>query len=58
MAGLAAKRSAFRIHTSITSCYNDGYGGVCIRDLAKRDVATYGYLNMISASAGVSAIEM
>jgi len=29
-----------------------------VRDLAKRDVATYGYLNMLSGSAVVSAVEM
>lgn len=29
-----------------------------MRDLAKRDVATYGYLNMLSGSAVVSAVEM
>ena len=60
MADLAATRTSFKYHTVINGCYNDGYGGVCYtkRDLEKRDVATYSYLDMMSASAGLSALEM
>lgn len=55
MAAIAARRSTFRYRTTISSCYNNGYGGVCYK---KRDVlvATYPYLNMMSACAVISAI--
>jgi hypothetical protein len=63
MAALAARRSTFRFATTINSCYNDGSGGVCDRrrdTLERRNgyVATYPYLNMMSAAAGLCAIEM
>jgi hypothetical protein len=61
MASLAATRAAFRFPTDIDECVNDGSGGVCVkrRDIIKRGyVATYPYLNMMSAAAGLSAIEM
>jgi hypothetical protein len=55
MAALAAKRATFFIPASVDGCVNYGYGGICYR---KRDFATYGYLDMMSASAGLSALEM
>ncbi len=57
MALLASTRAAFIYPAYISGCYNDGYGGYCY---AKRDtyVATNGYLNMMSAAAGFSAIEL
>jgi hypothetical protein len=62
MAYLAATRSAFIYPTSIYDCVNYGYGGICYKkrdtDMTKRDVATYGYLDMLSASAGLAALEM
>ena len=59
MAALAATRATFTIPTEINGCVNYGYGGVCYRDvLEKRAVATYGYLDMMSAAAGLSAIEL
>lgn len=60
MAALAATRAAFVFPTEINGCVNYGYGGVCYkkRELEKRAVATYGYLDMMSAAAGLSAIEM
>jgi len=59
MAALAALRSTFVIPTEINGCVNYGYGGICYkkRELAKRAVATYGYLDMMAASAGFCAIE-
>lgn len=63
MAALAVRRSTFRFATTITTCVNDGSGGVCVKrralDLGKREsyVATYPYLNMMSAAAGICAIE-
>jgi hypothetical protein len=61
MAALAATRSTFIFPTTIDECVNYGDGGVCDkkRDLIKRGyVATYAYLNMMSGSAGLAAIEM
>ena len=64
MAALAARRSTFRFATTISACVNDGSGGVCVKqrdlNLGKRDgyVATYPYLNMMSATAGICAVEM
>lgn len=66
MADLAATRSAFIYDVTISGCYNNGGGGVCYkrrslegRGVEKRGyVAGYGYLNAMSASAGLSAIEM
>jgi len=61
MASLAATRAAFTVPTTINECVNDGSGGVCVkrRDISKRDyVASYPYLNTMSAAAGLSAIEM
>jgi hypothetical protein len=61
MAALAALRATFVIPTEINGCVNYGYGGICYKKrdtIEKRAVATYGYLNMISAAAGLSAIEM
>lgn len=61
MAALAATRATFVIPTEINGCVNYGYGGICYKKrnlLQKRYVATYGYLNMMSATAGLSAIEM
>lgn len=63
MGALAARRSSFKFATIISGCYNDGSGGICVRSrdgLEKRDfyVATYTYLNMMSATAGLSALEM
>ncbi|KAG9242779.1 hypothetical protein BJ878DRAFT_154057 [Calycina marina] len=60
MGALAATRAAFIYPATINGCYNDGYGGVCFKRsvLGKRDVASYGYLSMMSASAGISALEM
>jgi hypothetical protein len=61
MANLAATRSAFVFPVSISGCVNYGYGGICYkkRDTGstKRDVATSGYLDMISASAGLAGLE-
>ena len=63
MAALAARRATFKYATTIDACYNYGSGGVCVRKrdgLEGRDVdvATYPYLNMMSAAAGLSGIEM
>ena len=60
MAALAALRSTFVIPTEIDGCVNYGYGGICYkkRELAKRAVATYGYLNMMAATAGFCAVEL
>jgi hypothetical protein len=61
MAALAATRSTFVIPTTIDECVNYGYGGICDkkRDLLKREyVATFGYLDMMSGSAGLAALEM
>lgn len=61
MAALAATRAAFVFPTEINGCVNYGYGGVCYKKrdiIEKRAVATYGYLDMMSATAGLSAIEM
>ncbi|EHK98579.1 hypothetical protein M7I_5604 [Glarea lozoyensis 74030] len=60
MGALAARRATFKYATTIESCYNDGSGGVCARGLEKRAayVATWPYLNMMSACAGLCAIEM
>lgn len=62
MAALAATRAAFVFPTEINGCENYGYGGVCYRKrelLNKRGfVATYGYLDLMSGAAGISALEM
>ena len=62
MAALAATRAAFVFPTEINGCENYGYGGVCYKKRAivqKRSfVATDGYLNLMSGTAGLSAIEM
>ncbi|TVY32472.1 hypothetical protein LSUB1_G007870 [Lachnellula subtilissima] len=68
MASLAATRATFVIPTTINECVNDGSGGVCDRrirrdlhlnNVQKREfVATYGYLNLMSAAAGLAAVEM
>ncbi|KAF2810328.1 uncharacterized protein BDZ99DRAFT_563235 [Mytilinidion resinicola] len=60
MADLAATRTSFKYPTTINGCVNYGYGGICYRkrDLEKRAVATYGYLDMMSACAGLSALNM
>ncbi|KAG9230891.1 hypothetical protein BJ875DRAFT_507022 [Amylocarpus encephaloides] len=64
MGALAARRSTFKYSTTISTCVNDGSGGVCVKrrdsDLQKRGgyVATYPYLNMMSAAAVFSAFEM
>jgi hypothetical protein len=61
MAALAATRSTFVVPITINECVNNGYGGVCDRkrDLLKRNyVATNGYLAMMSAAAGLAALEM
>jgi len=66
MASLAALRTTFVYRTTINGCYNDGYGGICYRKrdldsvtLQKRGyVATFAYLDMMSATAGISALIM
>jgi hypothetical protein len=63
MGSLAATRATFIIPTTINDCVNDGSGGVCDKrrdlNLQKRAfVATDAYLNMMSAAAGLSAIEL
>jgi hypothetical protein len=60
MAWLASTRTSFKYPTTINGCVNYGYGGICYRkrDLEKRAVATYGYLDMMSACAGLSALNM
>ncbi|OCL08791.1 hypothetical protein AOQ84DRAFT_439342 [Glonium stellatum] len=60
MADLAATRTSFKYPTTINGCVNYGYGGICYkkRHLESRAVATYGYLDMMSACAGLSALNM
>ncbi|KAH8820269.1 hypothetical protein F5884DRAFT_41091 [Xylogone sp. PMI_703] len=65
MAALAATRATFTVPTTIDGCVHTDGGGICDkkRDLSghlvKRTyVATYSYLNMMSAAAGLSALEM
>lgn len=57
MANLAATRSAFVFTASNTClyyyCYKKRDSG-----LKERDIATYGYLDTMSAAAGLSALEM
>ncbi|KAH7305166.1 hypothetical protein BKA65DRAFT_415882, partial [Rhexocercosporidium sp. MPI-PUGE-AT-0058] len=59
MAAIASTRSMFKYPTTINACYNDGSGGVCVRDegMQKRDVyvATRGYL---AGAAVLSALEI
>lgn len=65
MGALAATRAAFIFPTTISGCGHSGDigGGYCFKrrqleSLNKRDayVASYGYLNLMSGAAGVSAI--
>ena len=58
MANLAATRSAF-ISVTYDTCLYSYYDCFKKRDtgLAKRDTATYGYLDTMSASAGLSGLE-
>jgi len=62
MAALAALRAIFVIPTTISGCGHTGDigGGYCYkRDLAKRQyIATHGYLNIISVSAGFSGLNL
>jgi hypothetical protein len=62
MAHLAATRSVFIYPTEIIDCVNYGFGGICYKkrdaDITKRDVATIGYLDMMSASAGLAGLEL
>jgi hypothetical protein len=65
MGALAALRAIFVIPTTINGCGHTGSlgGGYCYkakRELEKRQgyVATHGYLNTISVSAGFSAINL
>jgi hypothetical protein len=61
MGALAATRASFVFPTTINGCYRYGGEGHCYKKrelLQKRAVATYGYLNMMSGAAGLSAIEM
>jgi len=61
MADLAATRSIFIYPTTIDECIHHEGGGICNtkRDLLKREyVAGYVYLDVMSASAGLSALEM
>ncbi|KAH8592999.1 hypothetical protein B0O99DRAFT_226179 [Bisporella sp. PMI_857] len=59
MAALAATRATFKYPTQINGCVNYGSGGICYKRsvIQKRDVATNAYLAMMSATAGLSAIE-
>jgi hypothetical protein len=62
MSYLAATRSAFIYPTQIIDCVNYGFGSICYKkrdtDFTKRDVATYGYLDTMSASAGLAGLEL
>jgi hypothetical protein len=59
MADLAATRAIFDVPTEINECIHTDNGGVCDRKLLKReDVAGNGYLAAMSATAGISALEM
>ncbi|RFU29214.1 hypothetical protein B7463_g7115, partial [Scytalidium lignicola] len=65
MAALAATRATFTVPTTINECVHTDNGGVCDKkrdvsgNLYKRAyVATDSYLDMMSAAAGISAIEM
>ena len=58
MANLAATRSAF-VYSVYNTCLFDYY---CYKKrdtgLTERDIATYGYLDTMSAAAGLSGLEM
>lgn len=62
MGCLAATRGAFIYDVTFIDCLDYGYGAICYKKrdngLTKRDIATVGYLDMMSASAGLAGLEV